>query len=174
MVQVTLPGYTVGRTQSLVARPSDGVLFAVLQTQSPNGPRRLVTVDPATGVATDIGALTEQIACLAFRANGTLYAVSGETSPNPETLFTINTSTAQETLLFALGNGGSGETIVFYPNGLLYHSSGGGAPGTPPTVFESVDVDTQTVTPISSNSDQECFAMGYSAGFNEVFGSDYN
>src|SRR4051794_27693082 len=62
LVQVTLSGYTVGRVQSLVARPSDGVLFAVVQTRSPAGPRRLVTVNPTTGVCTDIGAFTEQIA----------------------------------------------------------------------------------------------------------------
>src|SRR5438067_2475607 len=173
LVQVTLAGYTVGRVQSLVARPSDGVLFAVLQTQDPNGPRRLVTINPTTGVCTDIGAFTEQIASLAFRASGTLYAASGTLGTNPKSLFTINTTTAEETLLFALVNGDGSETIVFHPNGLLYHSAGG-TPGASPAVFESINVDTQTVTPINSASVPECFAMGYSPGTGNLFGSDYN
>src|SRR5437762_11246820 len=173
LVQVTLAGYMVGRVQSLVARPSDGVLFAVVQTQSPNGPRRLVTINPTTGVCTDIGASTEQIPSLAFRASGTLYAASGTLGPDPKSLFTINTTTAQETLLFALVNGDGGETIVFHPNGLLYHAAGG-TPGASPAIFESINVDTQTVTPINSASVPECFAMGYSPSAGMLFGSDYN
>src|SRR2546430_7641147 len=106
LVQVTLSGYTVGRVQSLVARPSDGVLFAVIQTREENGPRRLVTINPTTGVCTNIGLLSEQIASLAFRASGTLYAASGSQGPDPKSLFTIDTATAQETFLFALANGG--------------------------------------------------------------------
>ena len=70
-VQVTLPGFTVFNSLSLVARPSDGMFFAVVQTtvNSPTS-RRLVTIDPTTGVASDIGPLTQAVTCLAFRSNG--------------------------------------------------------------------------------------------------------
>src|SRR5205085_5851478 len=146
-----------------------GVLFAIVETTSPTAGRHLVTVNPTTGVCTNIGTLTRQFACLAFRLNGVLYGVTGKNGADPKSLFTLNTTTAQESLLFALPNGGGGETIAFHPNGLLYHSSGGTPP---PAVFESVNVDTQVVTPISSTSDPECFSMGYFHG--QLFGSDYN
>ena len=157
---LSLAGFTIQTGLSLVARPSDGVLFADLQVTPPGGSlsRRLVTVDPATGICTDLGPFgAETIAYLAFRpSTGVLYAVSGQNGTHPETLFTVNQSTGALTLDFALGNGVDGETIAFAPNGLLYHSSGNGA-----AVFESVNVDTQVVTPIGTSSG-EAFAMGYS------------
>jgi len=99
--QVTLAGFTVGSSQAMAARPSDGVLFAVIQTT--DVVRRLVTINPNTGVATAVGALTNQISSLAFRANGTLWAVSGDGGSPAETLYTVNTSNATLTLQFALG-----------------------------------------------------------------------
>jgi CSLREA domain-containing protein len=163
-VPVTLSGFTVFKSLSLVARPSDGVLFAVLQTDG--GTRRLVTVNPNTGVATNIGVLSNAIASLAFRADGTLWAVSGDGGSPKETLYTVDTSTAVLTPQFALGNGADGETIVFHPNGLMYHSSGGTT-----ALFESVNVDTQLVTSIGSASG-EMFAMGYSPTNGGLYGSD--
>ena len=146
IVQVTLPGFTIFKSQALAARPSDGVLFAVVQTTaSGSSGRRLVTVDHVTGVCTDVGPLTESIATLAFRSDDTLYAVSGTGGANPETLFTLDTTTGTETIAFALGNGADGESIAFHGNGLLYHSSGNST-----ALFESIDVDTQVVTPIGS------------------------
>ena len=141
--QVTLAGFTVGRSQAMAARPSDGVLFAVIETTEPA--RRLVTINPNTGVATSIGVLTNQIASLAFRNTGTLWAVSGDGGSPAETLYTVNTSNAALTLQFALGNGDDGEAIAFHGNGLMYHSSGNAS-----ALFESVNVDTQVVTPIGT------------------------
>ena len=143
--QVTLAGFTVGSSQAMAARPSDGVLFAVIQTTEPA--RRLVTINPNTGVATSIGVLTNQISSLAFRSTGTLWAVSGDGGSPAETLYTVNTSNAALTLQFALGNGADGETIAFHGNGLMYHSSGNAS-----AMFESVNVDTQVVTPIGTAS----------------------
>ena len=54
-----------------------------------------MTVNPATGVCTDVGPLSQAIASLAFRSNGVLYAVSGQNGANPETLFTLDTSQAR-------------------------------------------------------------------------------
>ena len=141
--QVTLAGFTVSRSQAMAARPGDGVLFAVIETTDPV--RRLVTINPNTGVATSIGVLTNQISSLAFRSTGTLWAVSGDGGSPAETLYTVNTSNAALTLQFALGNGADGETIAFHGNGLMYHSSGNAS-----AMFESVNVDTQVVTPIGT------------------------
>ena len=162
--QVTLAGFTVSRSQAMAARPGDGVLFAVIETS--DVVRRLVTINPNTGVATAIGVLTNQISSLAFRSTGTLWAVSGDGGSPPETLYTVNTSNAALTLQFALGNGADGETIAFHGNGLMYHSSGNAS-----AMFESVNVDTQVVTPIGTASG-EMFAMGYNPTNGQLYGSD--
>ncbi len=71
--------------------------------------------------------------------------MSGDGGSPAETLYTVNTSNAALTLQFALGNGADGETIGFHGNGLMYHSSGNAS-----AMFESVNVDTQVVTPIGT------------------------
>lgn len=171
-VQVTLPGFTVFNSIAMAARPTDGALFAVVQTTASAsltpGNRRLVTLNPTTGVATDIGPLTVAISSIAFQANGPLWAVSGDRGSPPETLFTVNTSNAALTQQFALGNGNDGETIVFHGNGLMYHSSGNGT-----ALFESVNVNTQGVTPIGVGN-SEMFAMGYNPANGLLYGSDIN
>src|SRR5204862_7659826 len=68
IVQVTLAGFTVYKSLALAARPSDRVLFAVIRTtRTGPGGRRLVIVNPVTGVCTNVGPLTQAIASLAFR-----------------------------------------------------------------------------------------------------------
>jgi hypothetical protein len=164
-VQVTLPGFTVLNSLSLAYRPTNGSLYAVIEVS--NG-RHLVTINPTTGVSTDVGVLSQKISSISFKADGTLIGVSGDGAVIPETLFSISTTNAALTQLFALGNGGDGETIAFHPNGLLYHSSGNET-----AVFESVNVDTQTVTPIGTVS-EEAFAMGWSNNLRQMFLSDIN
>lgn len=168
--QVTVPGQTVLRSMALAAQPGTGTLFAVVQFQGQNADNRnLITIDPNTGVGTNIGNLGRAFASLSFRSDGNLWGVTGDGSTqDPESLFIINTATAGITFQFALGNGADGETIAFHPNGLLYHSSGNGA-----ALFESVDVDTQNVIPIGSASG-EMFAMGYHPDLNQLLGSDIN
>ncbi len=163
--QITLSGFTVTNSLALAARPSDGVLFAVIQTS--DGIRRLVTINPATGTATNIGTVSRRISSLSFRPDGVLYAVTGDGDPvAPETLFTVDTATAALTQQFTLGNGNDGEVIAFHQNGILYHSSGNGI-----AVFESVDVATQAVVPIG-NSSGEAFGMDYSIVLGQMFLSD--
>ena len=165
--QVTLAGFTITNSQSLAAHPTTGVLYGVIQTSGPTT-RRLVTIDPATGVATQIGPFTGglQFATIAFKPDGMLLGVTGNNGTTPETMYTISTVDASATLLLALGNGADGETIAFHPNGLLYHSSGNGT-----ALFESVNLATNVVTPIGSAS-TEMFAMGYYPPTMQFLGSD--
>jgi hypothetical protein len=166
-VQVTLPGFTVVNSTAMAAHPVTGELWAVIQTS--DIVRRLVRIDPATGVATQIGPLAKQIATLAFKADGTLLGVTGDGSLAPaETLFIISTTNAVLTQLFTLGNGDDGETIAVHPSGLVYHSSGNGI-----AVFESVDLATQVVTPIGTASG-EAFGMGWSTSLSRMYLSDIN
>lgn len=167
-LQVTLSGFTVLRSLALTAQPGTGTLFALIETEvDSNTNRRLVTIDPVTGIATNIGQTGNSFSTLGFRANGTLYGVTGDgAGSNPETLFTISVANASTVLQFALGNGADGETIAFHGNGLMYHSSGNTT-----AFFESVNVDTQVVTPIGT-AGGEMFGMGFNAGNGLLYGSD--
>ncbi|HEY8504199.1 MAG TPA: PEP-CTERM sorting domain-containing protein [Gemmataceae bacterium] len=63
-VDVTLAGIDLnGVSNGLAADPDTGELWGIVQGQ---GGRRLVTIDPATGVATQIGVLSDNFAGLAF------------------------------------------------------------------------------------------------------------
>jgi hypothetical protein len=164
MHQVTLAGFTVTSSLALAANPLNGTLYAVVGV---TGGRRLITIDPNTGIGTNIGALNRNFSSLAFRADGSLIGVTGDGDPNnPETLYSINTTNATSTIMFALGNGADGETIAMHPSTILYHSSGNGT-----AEFESINLATQVVTPLGSASG-EAFAMGWSTAVGQMFLSD--
>ena len=105
-----------------------------------------MTINHATGVATSIGNTGDQFAGLAFNSNGTLFAMVGDKKNSigglpPETLFTLNTSSAAPTQVLVLGRGNDGEAIGFNPNdGLIYHASGNdtGGEGCDPLIRPSV------------------------------------
>jgi hypothetical protein len=168
IVPITVPGHTVSNALSIAANPLDGSLWTILRTTPIGGApaRRLATIDPSTGVATIIGTLSDDFSYLAFRASGVLYGVTGDGAATPETLYTINTSTAAATLVFPLGNGADGEVIAFGGDGLLYHSSGNLT-----ALFESVNVDTQLVTPIGSTF-SEMLGIGFHPGSGVMYGSN--
>jgi hypothetical protein len=164
-VMITLAGQTVGWANGLAKHPLTGQLFAVLSLL-PNcgsGPcaRELVTIDPNTGVATDIGNTGDAFAGLAFNAAGTLYGVTGDGAIllAPETLYTLDTGNAAPTFVRTLGNGDAGETIAFNPNdGLIYHASGLNS-----KVFENINPNTLSVTnvPLSGFVYQEGVALTF-------------
>jgi hypothetical protein len=107
-------------------------------------PRYLGTIDPTTGVITEIGLLSTNLSNIAF-VNGILWGVSGDGSTPSETLFSVNTSTAALTPITALGNGNDGESIAFNPDdGLLYHWSGWVTP-----IMESIDPANTSAAPVN-------------------------
>ena len=55
-------------------------------------PRHLGTLDVSTGAITDVGALSDNIATIAFDGSGTLYGVTGDGAAVTETMYTINLS----------------------------------------------------------------------------------
>jgi hypothetical protein len=166
-VPITLAGRTVKVGNGLATHPVTRKLFALLTLDGQSG-RQLVTINPATGVATSVGNTGDQFAGLAFNSSGTLFAVVGDKKNStggatPETLFTLSTSNAAPTQVLVLGHGNDGEAIGFNPNdGLIYHASGNdtGGVGCLPfnssicsEVFESINPNTLVVTniPISGN-----------------------
>jgi len=138
---ITLATFTVTGGTGLATDPTTGVFWALLKVTS-SSDRILVTIVPSTGVATLVGDTGDKFAGLAFLADGTLQGVVGDgasstSTPNPETLFTLNKLTAAPTLVCALGNGDDGENIAFNPStGLVGHFSGKDLLG---QIFETID-----------------------------------
>ncbi|MBK7951064.1 MAG: hypothetical protein IPK00_20460 [Deltaproteobacteria bacterium] len=70
-----------------------------------------------------------------------LVGVTGDFAETPESLFAIDRVDASTTFLMALGDGGSGDSIVFHPGeGLLYYASGNAD-----RIWERIDLGTQTI-----------------------------
>lgn len=154
---VSLPGFTVTGINALASDPSSGLVYIIAKV---TGGRRLATLDLATGNATSVGALADNFSTLAFTTAGVLYAVTGDGATVPETLYTLNKTTAAATFVLTLGNGADGEIIAFNPvNGLMYHWSGNTT-----NIFESINLTTLAVTPIAQSG----------ASHGEVFGAVWN
>ena len=77
-VPITLAGKIVSRGNGLATHPVTGQLFSLLTLVGQSGQRQLVTINPATGVATSIGNTGDQFAGLAFNSGGTLFSVTGD------------------------------------------------------------------------------------------------
>jgi hypothetical protein len=133
---------TVDAVLGLDTHPDTNELFAILRFGSA---RRLAKINPATGVATDVGPLSDKFSSIAFSATN-LYGVTGDGAAVPETLYLLNTSDASATFVATLGNGNDGESLAFNPDdGLMYHWSGS-FPNQ--TYFESINLGTLAVAPI--------------------------
>ncbi len=172
---LTVPGDTFpGNASGLAVNPVSNEMYAVvrllLQGNACN--RNLIKINPYTGISPLIGQMNQNIASLAFDANGVLYAVSGDNvggcaGGSTETLFTVNLNDASLTPFQTLGNGDNGEAIAYNPNdGLMYHMSGDG----PGLIFENINLSNGTVTPIPLSGDS---VVNYlTSGL--VFDSDQN
>lgn len=116
---ITLNGSALTIT-GLAFNPLDGVLYGV--TGGENGPsRRLVTINPATGLASLIGTLhtgesTIGSSDIGFDVNGKLF--TWRTGGGP--LGTVNLSTAEVTAIGSSYNGDGGNGLTFTPDGSLY------------------------------------------------------
>ncbi|HLQ38241.1 MAG TPA: hypothetical protein VK348_10585 [Planctomycetota bacterium] len=144
----TALGVPAQACNGLALHPFTGQLWVLVRTTASSA-RRLATLDPATAIATEIGPTSDAFAGLAFRADGTLLAVTGDGATVPETLYTLNLTNATATLLATFGAGSDGEAIAFDPiDGFLYHASGFGVQNTD-EVFERVDAFTGAATTIT-------------------------
>jgi hypothetical protein len=126
-VAITLAGEPVtGGFWGLDQQPVTETLFAIWKRTE------LVTINPTTGAMVDIGPTGHNVGGITFATIGsahTLYMVTGNSDEtNPDTLFTLNTSTGAATLVLAFAAGNNmGETIAFNPfDGMLYRAFGSG------------------------------------------------
>jgi hypothetical protein len=176
-VIITLAGHTVKKATGLARHPQTGVLYALLRIEAPIQFPELVTLDEVTGVATSIGNTSDDFAGIAFGADGTLYAVSGDGGAVPEWLYTLDINDASGTLVLELGDGDDGETIAFNPDdGLLYHASGLGNQNNANVgeIFETIDSGTSVITnvPLSGFDYQGLTSLLYRDG--AFFAGDLN
>ena len=119
---------SVGVT-GLAVHPITGQFYAITSVLSPNNPRSLVTIDPATGDAGVVGELTQGGSDIVFDAHGVLFMWI----PASHQIATVNTKTGAVT---PLGAGGKEEALgglAIDGNGVAYVTPGGAA-GTLDTV----------------------------------------
>jgi len=119
-VRISLAGEDVTGGTGIAHNPADGKIYALLKVEEDE--RRLVTIDPQTGVATLVGDTNTKVASLTFNP-GTLYSINRDNFPN--TLSTISTVDGSVTDLCDLDDS-DGTGLAFNPNdGLLYYTTSG-------------------------------------------------
>jgi hypothetical protein len=156
-IDISLPGQVIVNGTGLAVSPITGEMYAAVALESQNRPSRsIIKMDPATGIATLVGHTGQPVASLAFKANGVLYAVTGDCKNgcgggvSPETLFTVNLNNGSLTFVQTLGNGDNGEAIGYNPvNGRMYHMSGIGAG----LIFEKINLGNGNVTGVPLSGD---------------------
>ena len=120
----SLAGFTITGINSLAFDPCEFKTYAILKL-SGFTTRHLATIDLPTGVCTLIGNLGDKFSSLTFRKDGQLFGVTGNGATNPETMYTIDKTTAVPTLAIPLGNGTDGEILSYNPfDDMIYHWSG--------------------------------------------------
>jgi len=120
-VPVTSDAGAISRVVSMAQDPTTDTLYVIVQ----RGVRRLATIEPTTGVATQLGSLGDSFASLAFDATGQLWGVTGSSGLAPRTLYRIDKTDGTRTLGRAL-NLGSGACIAHHPTeNALYHWANG-------------------------------------------------
>ena len=137
----------------------------------------LVTIDPDTGIATEIGDPRHALNSLAFGADGTLYTVGGTNTPNDGRLLTISTvdATFQDFTGISGGGGqpgGGAHNIAFNPDdGLLYHIY-----DTFDFQMESIDLTdgSTTAVPVSGNTFQNILGFTYASSEGQFLAANNN
>ena len=118
---IRLPGGRPIGVTGLAAHPKSGVLYGITSEQSPNNPRSLVTIDPASGVATMVGELGTAGSDIAFDLKGTLFMWLPATSQ----LGIVNPSSAAVSPLGRPGPAGSPAGIAIDPQGMVFVTAKG-------------------------------------------------
>ena len=157
---LTLAGFTVLGAQAVTWNSDDLKFYAIVTTTTSN--RRLVIVNPSSGVCTDIGDMGGQYSTLTYSSTtGTLYTMGGAGGGAiAERLYSVNITTAATTFLggpYSLG--ADGEVIAYnYDDGFIYHWSGNATAN-----MEKINLTTFAATPVVQSG----------LVHNEIFGAVY-
>lgn len=143
-VPLTMPSFTVTGAVSITYNPDNMSYYALIKV-SPTA-RHLATVDPLTGICTNIGVLaSNSFSSMTYNSsNGVMYLMggSGGSASFSERLFSVDLNTAATTLLggpYSIGT--FGEVIAYNAtDNMIYHWSSGG--------MERIDPSTFVATPV--------------------------
>jgi hypothetical protein len=156
----SLPSFTITGITGMAYDPTTYQTYAILKLSAVSG-RVLATINPVTGVCTQVGNLGDNFSSITFRADGQLLGATGNGATVPEALYLIDKNTATKTLLYAMGNGADGEVILFNrADDFIYHWSGNST-----VVFEKMAASAITYSPVNIP------ITGTTSG--ETFGSMY-
>ncbi len=76
-IEISLPGFTITGANGLATNPDDGVMWGLLKADDGNGiKRRIVTINPITGDATDIGIAGDEFTVNHFASIAFAFPVS--------------------------------------------------------------------------------------------------
>jgi hypothetical protein len=118
---VTTVGATGFNGVGSLAFAPDGVTLYGVSGNNSGGGHHLIRINTSTGVGTAVsGNVTgnSNIADIAFRSDGVLFASGGSDGASP--LYTINTTTGIATLIGTMANSGGGNALAFNASGTLY------------------------------------------------------
>lgn len=122
-VMPTLVGSTITGINSISQNPANGLYYCILKV---SGGRVFASINPTTGVCTQIGGILPNFSSITFTPSGKCYGMTGTGATPSKTLFTINVSTGATTLLSTIGFGSDGQVIAFNKNdGFIYHWASG-------------------------------------------------
>jgi hypothetical protein len=154
---VTLSGQTLDGGRGLTADSESGQLFGAFQLVG-GGSRLIASIDPGTGIATQVSTQAGRAAALAFDNDGTLYTgEAANTGANfANRLFVIDTVSGDRTEFMPIANSEAGIALALNPiDGQIYHLSGSLVFGTDTTtpVFERIDTAAMTRVEIPVSGD---------------------
>ena len=158
--QVTMAGFTVTGVNSITWNSNNLLFYGIVKVGTNN--RRLATIDPLTGICTDIGPMGGQYSSLTFNSTtGVMYAIGGNGSGAiSERLYSVNLTTGATTFLAGpFSVGADGEVIAYnYDDGFIYHWSGNATAN-----MEKINSTTFAATPVvqSGTAHIEIFGAVY-------------
>jgi len=98
-VTMTGLGFTATGVNGLARDPTDGTFYGVAKDQANATNRRLISINPVTGVAVDIGGMGNKFTTLGINGDGTLRTITGLGAAIPLQFHSVDKTTGQTTLL---------------------------------------------------------------------------
>jgi len=143
---VTVSGFTWLGCTGMATDPTTGIMYAIMKHSANQTDRRLITIDPTTGIGTDVGAMGNKFASLAFKSDGTLRTITGF---GLNDYHSVNKATGQTALLCKitppLPEFGGVSLAFNSDDGKMYHATGNLGFGTNGR-FSTIDSETPSPT----------------------------
>lgn len=124
LAPVATSGGSITGITGMAKNPNSGTIYVICKQSATTG-RTLGVLDISTGNVTIVGNMLDNFSSITFRGDS-LFAATGDGASGPaESLFLIDTLTADTTFLRTMGAGADGEVICYNPyDDMIYHWSG--------------------------------------------------